>query len=266
MARKTWNNVVGNVPGLPKNSWVSWVQASNFDAGTAYAAFDRHTFGDLRALRFPHDRLRQDLDAAGHSAGRQRRSRLCARHQGMEDADVSKELLRAFKKRGINVVVSAKTEKVEKTKDGVAVTYTADGKQAKVEAEKVLVAVGRVPRTDNVGVEKTKIDRRIRRSERRMETAEPGIYAIGDIVAGLPQLAHVGAHERHRRRRENRRQVRPRRPPRPRSRLHLLPIRRSAASASPKRRPKKRATRSRSASSRSPATPRPPSSTATTAS
>ena len=33
-------------PGLPKNSWVSWVQASNFDAGTAYAAFDRHTFGD----------------------------------------------------------------------------------------------------------------------------------------------------------------------------------------------------------------------------
>ena len=40
---KTWNNVVGNVPGLPKNSWVSWVQASNYDAGTAYAAFDRHT-------------------------------------------------------------------------------------------------------------------------------------------------------------------------------------------------------------------------------
>ncbi|HKP93993.1 MAG TPA: hypothetical protein VJS88_08855 [Chthoniobacterales bacterium] len=44
---KNWVNVVGNVPNLPKNSWVSWVQASNFDAGTAYAAFDRHTFGDL---------------------------------------------------------------------------------------------------------------------------------------------------------------------------------------------------------------------------
>jgi photosystem II stability/assembly factor-like uncharacterized protein len=44
---KTWINVVGNVPGLPKNSWVSWVQASNFDPGTAYAAFDRHTFGDM---------------------------------------------------------------------------------------------------------------------------------------------------------------------------------------------------------------------------
>jgi len=44
---KTWTNVVGNVPELPKNSWVSWVQASNFDAGTAFAAFDRHTFGDF---------------------------------------------------------------------------------------------------------------------------------------------------------------------------------------------------------------------------
>ncbi len=44
---KTWTNVVGNVPGLPKNSWVNWVQASNFNPGTAYAAFDRHTFGDF---------------------------------------------------------------------------------------------------------------------------------------------------------------------------------------------------------------------------
>ncbi len=44
---KNWTNVVGNVPNLPKNSWVSWVQASNFDAGTAFAAFDRHTFGDF---------------------------------------------------------------------------------------------------------------------------------------------------------------------------------------------------------------------------
>jgi photosystem II stability/assembly factor-like uncharacterized protein len=49
---KTWNNVIGNVPGLPKNSWVSWVQASRFDAGTAYAAFDRHTFGDMAPYVF----------------------------------------------------------------------------------------------------------------------------------------------------------------------------------------------------------------------
>src|ERR1700738_10098 len=49
---KTWTNVVNNVPGLPKNSWVNWVQASNFDAGTAYAAFDRHTFGDMTPYVF----------------------------------------------------------------------------------------------------------------------------------------------------------------------------------------------------------------------
>ncbi len=46
-AGKTWTNVVGNVSGLPKNSWVSWVEASRFDPATAYAAFDRHTFGDM---------------------------------------------------------------------------------------------------------------------------------------------------------------------------------------------------------------------------
>ena len=44
---KTWTNVVANVPNLPKASWVSWVEASLYAAGTAYAAFDRHTFGDM---------------------------------------------------------------------------------------------------------------------------------------------------------------------------------------------------------------------------
>ncbi len=43
----TWTNVVANVPGLPKASWVSWVEASLYDAATAYAAFDRHSFGDM---------------------------------------------------------------------------------------------------------------------------------------------------------------------------------------------------------------------------
>ncbi len=44
---KSWTNVVGNVPSLPKFSWVSWVEASLYDAATAHAAFDRHTFGDM---------------------------------------------------------------------------------------------------------------------------------------------------------------------------------------------------------------------------
>ncbi len=51
-AGKNWTNVVGNIKDLPKNSWVSWVQASNFQAGTAYATFDRHTYGDMTAYLY----------------------------------------------------------------------------------------------------------------------------------------------------------------------------------------------------------------------
>jgi photosystem II stability/assembly factor-like uncharacterized protein len=46
-AGKSWTNVVRNVKGVPEHAWVSWVQAGNFDAGTAFVAFDRHTFGDM---------------------------------------------------------------------------------------------------------------------------------------------------------------------------------------------------------------------------
>ncbi len=114
----------------------------------------------------------------------------------VEDEDVSKELLRAYKKRGIDVHVSAKVDKIEKTKDGVNVHFTkSDGKGEIKSAEKVLVAVGRAPRTTDIGIEKTKInlDRGFVTTNEWMETTEPGIYAIGDVVAGLPQLAHVGA-------------------------------------------------------------------------
>jgi dihydrolipoamide dehydrogenase len=114
----------------------------------------------------------------------------------VEDEDISKELTRLFKKRGIDVNVSCKVEKIEKTEAGVKVTWTtANGKTVEKEAEKVLVAVGRGPRTADVGIEKTKIelDRGFVKVNEAQETAEPGIYAIGDIVAGLPQLAHVGA-------------------------------------------------------------------------
>ena len=114
----------------------------------------------------------------------------------VEDEDVSKELLRAYKKRGIDVHVSAKVDKIEKTKDGVNVHFTkSDGKGEIKSAEKVLVAVGRAPRTTDIGLETTKIntDRGFITTNEWMETTEPGVYAVGDVVAGLPQLAHVGA-------------------------------------------------------------------------
>jgi dihydrolipoamide dehydrogenase len=114
----------------------------------------------------------------------------------VEDEEISKELLRVFKKRGIDCNPGAKFEKVERTETGVKVTYTtSDGKQVVKEAEKVLIAVGRGPKTEGIGLEKTKIktDRGFVPVDEWQQTAEPGIYAIGDIVAGLPQLAHVGA-------------------------------------------------------------------------
>jgi dihydrolipoamide dehydrogenase len=119
------------------------------------------------------------------------------RYVPVEDEDVSKELMRVYRKRGINGFVNAKVEKVERTKDGVAVTFTVDGKQQKIEADKVLIAVGRAPNTEGVGLEKTKIevDRGFVKTNKFMQTAEPGIYAIGDIALGYPQLAHAGAME-----------------------------------------------------------------------
>jgi dihydrolipoamide dehydrogenase len=115
----------------------------------------------------------------------------------VEDEEVSKELARVYRKRGINFHTSAKVDKIDKTKTGIAVTISVDGKQEKIEAEKILIAVGRKPRTENVGLEKTAIkpERGFIQVDSWMHTAEPGIYAIGDIVLGSPQLAHVGGME-----------------------------------------------------------------------
>jgi dihydrolipoamide dehydrogenase len=119
------------------------------------------------------------------------------RYVPVEDEEISKELMRLYRKRAINGFVNAKVETVERTKDGVAVTFTVDGKQQKLEADKVLIAVGRAPRTENVGIDKTKIEveRGFVKVNEFMQTAEPGIYAIGDIAMGYPQLAHAGAME-----------------------------------------------------------------------
>ena len=113
----------------------------------------------------------------------------------VEDEEVSKEITRLFKKRGIDVNTGAKVEKVERTETGVKVSYTdVNGKPQVKEAEKVLIGVGRAGLTANIGVEKTKIEleRGLVKVNEAQETAEPGIFAIGDIVFGLPQLAHVG--------------------------------------------------------------------------
>jgi len=115
----------------------------------------------------------------------------------VEDEEVSKELARVYRKRGINFHTGARVEKVEKTKSGISVSISVDGKHHKIEADKILVAVGRKPRTPDIGLEKTKIkpEREFIQVDSWQQTTEPGIYAVGDIVLGTPQLAHVGAME-----------------------------------------------------------------------
>jgi dihydrolipoamide dehydrogenase len=115
----------------------------------------------------------------------------------VEDEEISKELARVYRKRGIAFHTGAKVEKVDKSKSGINVAFSVDGKQQKIEAENILIAVGRKPRTENVGLEQTRIkpDRGFIKTDSWMQTSEPGIYALGDIVLGAPQLAHVGAME-----------------------------------------------------------------------
>ncbi|GLZ60046.1 dihydrolipoyl dehydrogenase [Micromonospora sp. NBRC 107095] len=107
-----------------------------------------------------------------------------------EDEESSKALERAFRKRKINFKVGKPFEKVEKTDNGVKLTI--QGGET-VEAELLLVAVGRGPNTANLGYEEqgVKMDRGYVLTDERLRTSVPNVYAVGDIVPGL-QLAHRG--------------------------------------------------------------------------
>jgi dihydrolipoamide dehydrogenase len=107
-----------------------------------------------------------------------------------EDEESSKALERAFRKRGIAFKVGKPFEKVERTESGVRVTI-AGGET--LEAELLLVAVGRGPTTANLGYEEQglKMDRGFVSTDERLRTNLPNVFAVGDIVPGL-QLAHRG--------------------------------------------------------------------------
>jgi dihydrolipoamide dehydrogenase len=116
----------------------------------------------------------------------------------LEDDEVSAELDKSFRKKGIRIELEAKVESVKKDAQGVTVSYKDKaGKSQAVSAEKVLIAVGRRPLTENIGIEKTKakVERGYIHTNAYLETDEPKLYAIGDIVAGLPQLAHAASME-----------------------------------------------------------------------
>jgi len=116
----------------------------------------------------------------------------------LEDEEISPELEKAFKKKGIRIETEAKVESVKKDQHGATVSFKdKTGKSQKLSAEKVLIAVGRRPLTENCGIEKTraKLERGFIHANAFLETDEPNLYAIGDIVAGLPQLAHAASME-----------------------------------------------------------------------
>jgi dihydrolipoamide dehydrogenase len=112
----------------------------------------------------------------------------------VEDEEVSKELERSFKKQGIRCETGAKADNVRKTDKSVQLTVTlSNSKTEEMEFDSLLIAVGRKPCTDKIGLENTKIeaDRGFIKVDPYQQTTEPGVYAIGDVVAGTPQLAHV---------------------------------------------------------------------------
>ena len=116
----------------------------------------------------------------------------------VEDEEVSKELGRVFRKQGIRVETGARVDNVENLGTGVRFQATlADGKVETVTADALLIAIGRKPNTDNLGLEGTKVelDRGFIKVDPYQRTGEPGVYAIGDVVAGTPQLAHVATAE-----------------------------------------------------------------------
>ncbi len=104
---------------------------------------------------------------------------------------------KGLKKKGVTIEVNASAKGVEETENGVVVTYEAGGEEKKVEADYVLVTVGRRPNTDELGLEQIGIqfgERGLINVDKQCRTNISNIYAIGDIVAG-PQLAHKASYE-----------------------------------------------------------------------
>ncbi len=117
----------------------------------------------------------------------------------LEDAEVSRELQRSFERRGMTVLVNARFDaaSVVVRDDGVSITVGPDGgERTEITADAILVATGRAPNTENLGIETTKVvvDRGFVKVDGLMHTSEPHVWAIGDIVGGL-LLAHTAAHE-----------------------------------------------------------------------
>jgi dihydrolipoamide dehydrogenase len=115
----------------------------------------------------------------------------------LEDEDLSKEIARAFRKRGIAAHAGASVSEVKDAGEHVEVSFEAGGKPQVSKADVCLVAVGRGPVTDGLGLEDAgvELDRGFVRVDGRLRTGAPNVWAIGDVAATPYQLAHVSFTE-----------------------------------------------------------------------
>lgn len=116
---------------------------------------------------------------------------------GTFDKSMTAVVKKRLKQKDVEIVTNALAKGVEETEDRVVVTYEADGEEKTVEADYVLVTVGRYPNTDELGLEQVGIeldDKGLIKIDKQCRTNIPNIYAIGDIVEGLP-LAHKASYE-----------------------------------------------------------------------
>ncbi len=115
----------------------------------------------------------------------------------LEDEEVSADLAKAFRKRNIKQQLDTKLEKMEKTDTGIKLTgKTSKGETVNLETGMLLVAVGRMPFIEGLGLEgtKIKIERGAIQVDEYLRTGEPGVYAIGDVIP-TPWLAHLASKE-----------------------------------------------------------------------
>ncbi len=114
----------------------------------------------------------------------------------VEDEEISKFAHKAFEKQGMKLMTGAQVKAFKKGKDTVTVTVEKGGKAQEITVDRVIMAVGIVPNTENLGLENTKVktERGHVVTDGYGATDEPGVYAIGDIT-GAPWLAHKASHE-----------------------------------------------------------------------
>ncbi len=115
----------------------------------------------------------------------------------LEDDDISKELARAYRKRGISTQAGVMVSSVEDAGDGATVTYEKGGSVDTVSAEVALVAIGRRPNSEDIGLEEAgvELDRGFVKVNGSMSTTAENVWAIGDVAATPLQLAHVSFEE-----------------------------------------------------------------------